>query len=58
MPDGAQVTVLFQALTEAQRKESDKALKWLLATMSEGFDLGGGPYVRRAEFYGESGRPG
>ena len=39
--------------------ESDQAglESSLLASLREGFYLGGGPYLNRDEFYGDSGRP-
>jgi hypothetical protein len=57
VPEGAEVTVLFQEERTSGNLERPKALKWLLATMHQGFDLKGGPYVNRKEFYGDAGRP-
>jgi hypothetical protein len=57
LPDGAEVTVLFDAASEAADSERNESIKWLLNAMRQGFDLGGRPYFDRNSQYGDSGRP-
>ena len=54
IPDGTIVDVVIHESGEAKEECANSGL---LASLREGFYLGGGPYLNRDEFYGETGRP-
>ncbi|MDR3689253.1 MAG: hypothetical protein P4L46_07740 [Fimbriimonas sp.] len=55
IPDGTIVDVVMPA--ELEKSNLGASGSTLLASLREGFYLGGGPYLNRDEFYGETGRP-
>lgn len=55
IPDGTIVDVVMPAELEESAAEGMES--GLLSSLREGFYLGGGPYLNRDDFYGETGRP-
>jgi hypothetical protein len=55
IPDGTIVDVVMHVESGESKAEGEES--GLLTSLRQGFYLGGGPYLNRDEFYGETGRP-
>lgn len=55
LPDGTVVVIVMPK--GSQTETSSGPTSSLLLSLREGLNLGGGPYLDRESFYGESGRP-